>query len=111
DEVIGQSMHIDHIDPSAGNDPDNLCLACPNCNLSKAKAMTGVDPETGNSVALFNPRLDSRKEHFEWIDDGGRLRGITDLGRGTISRLKVNKGSIVRARVRWVQWGVHPPDS
>ena len=49
-------MHVEHIHPENGDDPENLCLSCPNCNLSKATATTAVDPETGQEVPLFNPR-------------------------------------------------------
>ena len=33
-DTIGQTMHVEHIDPNAGDDPENLCLACPTCNLA-----------------------------------------------------------------------------
>ena len=36
-DTIGQAMHVEHIDPNGGDDPENLCLACPTCNLSKAR--------------------------------------------------------------------------
>jgi hypothetical protein len=39
-------MHVEHIDPKSGDDPNNLCLACPSCNLSKATATFAPDPET-----------------------------------------------------------------
>jgi hypothetical protein len=49
-------MHIEHIDPAGGDDPENLCLSCSSCNLSKAKVTTSQDDETGEIVPLFNPR-------------------------------------------------------
>jgi hypothetical protein len=36
-------MHIEHIDPSGGDDPNNLCLAYSSCNLSKSIATTALD--------------------------------------------------------------------
>src|SRR5210317_1988985 len=66
---IGQSMHVEHINPAGGDHPDNLCLACPNCNLSKAAATSAEDPNTGEGVPLFNPRLQIWGEHFEWEDN------------------------------------------
>lgn len=54
---IGQAMHVEHINPLGGDHPDNLCLACPNCNLSKAAATMAQDPESGENVPLFNPRI------------------------------------------------------
>jgi hypothetical protein len=52
-------MHVEHIYPTAGDDPDNLCLSCTNCNLSKAKATAASDPEAGERVDLFNPRIET----------------------------------------------------
>ena len=49
-------MHVEHINPGGGEALNNLCLACPNCNLSKAVAVTAVDSETDKMVLLFNPR-------------------------------------------------------
>ena len=54
--ITGQAMHVDHIDPDGLDTLENLCLACANCNLSKAQATSGPDPLTDASVTLFNPR-------------------------------------------------------
>src|SRR5215470_2890328 len=54
--MIGQALHVEHIDPRGGNDLENLCLACPTCNLSKATATAAPDPETKETATLFNPR-------------------------------------------------------
>lgn len=108
---IGQAMHIEHIDPVGGDTPDNLCLSCSNCNLSKAKATTAIDPETGERVILFNPRRQTWSEHFEWSDNGERLRGRTAVGRATVGRLKMNQERVIIARRRWIIGGFHPPQS
>ncbi len=108
-EIIGQAMHVEHIDPNGSDDPDNLCLACANCNLSKAQATTAPDPETNDIVSLFNPRQQHWSEHFRWIDEGLRLEGLTPVGRATILRLKINMDRIVNARAVWIIAGAHPP--
>ena len=66
---IGQTMHVEHIDPNGNDDPENLCLACPNCNFSKAVAVTAIDALTGETVSLYNPRHQQWSEHFiaAWI--------------------------------------------
>jgi|SRR5579871_6394583 len=107
----GQAMHVEHIDPVGGDIPENLCLSCPSCNLSKAKTTIGHDPETGDQVALFNPRTQSWVEHFAWSEDGIRLRGLSVTGRGTIHRLRMNQQRVLVARQRWVEAGYHPPHS
>ncbi len=105
---IGQAMHVEHINPAGGDNPNNLCLACPNCNLSKATAVTAADPNTGEEVPLFNPRTQIWDEHFEWGDNHAMIRGITLIGRATATRFKMNRPRIVLARQRWVQAGLHP---
>lgn len=106
---IGQAMHVDHIDPNAGNNPDNLCLACPSCNLSKGASITGIDPAGGGSSRLFNPRLDNWGDHFQWVGGGLLIQGMTPAGRATVERLKMNRPRIIRARQNWIIAGVHPP--
>lgn len=103
-------MHVEHIIPNAGNEPENLCLSCSSCNLSKATFTAGVDAETGVEAPLFNPRIQNWSEHFEWIDSGLRLRGKTAVGRVTVTRLKMNHQRLIRARRNWIIAGNHPPE-
>jgi len=113
-QVIVISMEIDHIVPqSAGGETnlENLCYACISCNGSKLDSQTGVDPDTGSDVQLFNPRLQKWQEHFRWSTDGLHVIGITSVGRATIDRLRMNRDKIIRSRQRWVEAGWHPPDT
>jgi len=105
---IGQAMHIEHINPNGGDHLDNLCLACPNCNLSKAAAVTAVDPHTNTEVPLFNPRSQNWHEHFAWAENDAIIHGLTPIGRATAARFKMNRPRIVLARKRWVQANLHP---
>jgi hypothetical protein len=107
--ITGQAMHVDHINPNGSDLLDNLCLACGNCNLSKAKATTAIDSETNAVVPLFNPRTQLWSEHFEWTPDGTVLRGLNPIGRATVERLKINQDRVVSARALWVASGLHPP--
>ena len=109
--VCGQAMHVEHIDPAGGDALENLCLSCPSCNLSKAKATTASDPQTGKIVALFNPRLQQWNDHFEWREGGAIVAGKTPIGRAPIERLKMNLERIVTARRIWIKAGEHPPVS
>lgn len=105
---MGQAMHIEHIKPADGDQPDNLCLACPNCNLSKAAATAAKDPDTGKDAPLFNPRSQVWDEHFEWKDNYALIQGRTPTGRATVTRFKMNRPRIVLARKRWALAGLHP---
>ena len=108
-KVVGQPMHMEHIDPAGGDYPDNLCLACASCNLSKAKVTRAPDPQNGEVVSLFNPRNQNWREHFVWIDGGLRIQGLTPIGRATIARLKMNQERFVIARSWWIKAKCHPP--
>jgi 5-methylcytosine-specific restriction endonuclease McrA len=60
-EIIGPLLEIDHLVPVAlggSSEEINLWLACPHCNGAKAARIDAVDPETGQTVPLFNPRTD-----------------------------------------------------
>jgi hypothetical protein len=107
--ITGQAMHVDHIDPDGDELLDNLCLSCANCNMSKAHATSAVDPETGESVPLFNPRTQDWSEHFEWMPDRIVLQGLTPVGRATIRRLRINRDRMLSARANWVFFDLHPP--
>ena len=105
---IGQALHVEHIDPAGGDNPDNLCLACPNCNLSKSAATEAVDLESGQHVALFHPRRQDWREHFEWTEEYTEIQGKTPTGRATFNRLRMNRPRMVLTRQRWVRAGLHP---
>lgn len=111
-EITGARLVIEHILPeSVGGmtEQGNLCLACHSCNEFKGAKTTDIDPETGESVALFHPRRQQWSVHFRWSEDGALLFGLTPTGRATVQALNLNHFEIVEARRRWVQIGWHPP--
>lgn len=107
--VIGQAMHVEHIDPNGSDELDNLCLSCSSCNLSKASVTSAPDPNTGIVTPLFNPRAQIWSEHFQWEQNGLLVDGLTPTGHATAARLKMNIPRIIEARAIWVRAGVHPP--
>jgi hypothetical protein len=107
--IIGQAMHVEHINPDGGDDLDNLCLSCPTCNLSKAKVTSAADPETGETTALFNPRQQAWSEHFMWIENGKVVQGLTATGRATLARMRMNLPRLIEAHSIWVYSRDHPP--
>jgi hypothetical protein len=75
--------------------PDNLALACWNCNLKKGPNLSGIDPGTGRMAALFNPRGDLWDEHFlpsvgALMPLGVAIQGLTPVGRATVHVLGLN---------------------
>src|SRR5437016_9194577 len=74
--LVMARLEIEHITPRAqggDNDESNLWLSCPICNRYKGDQTTATDPETGQVVPLFNPRVQSWFEHFRWTADGLRI--------------------------------------
>ncbi|MGA9381462.1 MAG: HNH endonuclease [Phormidium sp.] len=112
DYIMGR-LQIDHIQPLAkgGMDTeDNLCLACELCNQYKWVQTESLDPQSGETVSLFNPRQQQWKEHFTWSTDGTEIIGITACGRATIAALRLNNNLAVIVRQNWVKAGWHPPN-
>jgi hypothetical protein len=82
--------------------------------LHRYNFITAVDPETKETVSLFNPRSQVWTEHFIWSADGLRIVGLTAIGRATCQRLDLNDefhddGFIQKSRALWVGVGWHPP--
>ena len=105
-------MSFDHIKPvSKGGKTifENLCLACRSCNEFKSDNTEAVDPLTGESVAIFNPRTQAWSNNFTWSPDSIKVEGLTAIGRATIVALRMNNPVIVVARRRWTISGWHPP--
>jgi len=92
-------FHTEHIRARQhqGSDaPDNLCLACPFCNLQKGTNQSAYDPTSGQLVRLFNPRTDIWQEHFR--SEQGLITGLTPEGRSTVALLQMNRTQLIRLR-------------
>lgn len=113
-DLIYGFIEIDHIDPRAKggqSDESNLIPACSRCNTYKSDQTEGIDPETGETVALFNPRLQNWQEHFTWMpDDLAVIKGITPCGRVTVRALQMNHEDGVSFRRLMVFLGLYPPE-
>ena len=111
--LVMARLEIEHILPltRGGSDDDtNLWLACPLCNSHKSDKTEAVDPLTGVTVALFNPRTQSWWDHFTWADDGIRIVGTTPIGRATVAALHLSDDpDALTVRSYWVVAGWHPP--
>jgi hypothetical protein len=86
--LLDAPWQVEHIRPrkSMGtDDPQNLAVACPRCNLNKREATAGKDFVTNKTVRLFNPRVHNWGEHFGIV--AGQLVGRTSIGRATATRL------------------------
>ena len=101
-----RTHHIEHIiakQHGGTNEIDNLALACHRCNLNKGPNLSGLDPQTGETVPLFHPRRDRWVEHFEFR--GPRIEGLTAVGRTTVQLLAMNDARRIELRAEMLARG------
>jgi 5-methylcytosine-specific restriction endonuclease McrA len=87
----------------------NLAYSCQACNNHKYISTTALDPVSGETVPLYNPRHHLWRDHFTWSEDSVRLVGLTPIGRAAIDRLRLNRPSVVNLRRLLLAVGQHPP--
>jgi hypothetical protein len=110
ESLQGATFHVEHITPrSLGGSSEgaNLAWCCPSCNLRKPKNVDAADPESGETVALFNPRVDAWGGHFAW--DRYRLVGRTPTGRATVTALQLNHPRRLLIRQAEEMFDLFPP--
>jgi len=93
------TYHIEHVQArqhGGQDDPNNLALACPDCNRFKGPNLSAIDPDTGALVPLFNPRVHSWANHFAF--DGVAIVGLTPIGRATVRLLNMNDEERIEMR-------------
>jgi HNH endonuclease len=108
--IFNFPFEVEHIIPLSRSGVDaesNLALACRSCNLFKADHITGFDEFSGSPVRLFHPRQDIWDQHFR-VDASGTIDALSEIGRGTILRLRINEPSQLRAREKWIRAGLLP---
>jgi len=88
---------------------ENLALACYDCNRPKGPNIASVDPQTGQSVFLFNPRRERWAEHFRL--EAARIVPLTSVGRATAALLQFNTPNRVRLRLELQLDGRYPKSS
>jgi hypothetical protein len=92
-------FHVEHIiarQHGGATDSDNLALACSFCNFQKGPNIAGLDPKTGQLVALFHPRQHRWTEHFMCQET--TIVGQTPIGRATVQLLAMNDWQRVEVR-------------
>lgn len=97
---------IDHIIPKKHGGSDdllNLAFACYHCNIHKGPNLAGIDPDSGEMVALFNPRRQVRPDHF--VREGAFIVGRTPVGRTTVRVLVMNAPERVELREKLIENG------
>jgi hypothetical protein len=68
--------------------------------------LVAIDLVSGESVSLFNPRMQVWSENFRWVEGGLKIEGLTATVRAL--RLSEDSDALV-VRSFWVQAEWHPP--
>lgn len=89
---------------------DNLAFSCQGCNNYKFTCFEWPDPQSGEVVAIFHPRHQNWKDHFEWDESCTLVVPLTSTGRATLARLKLNREELIDLRRVLVASGEHPID-
>lgn len=107
-----ETFAVEHIIPRFADGQtvlENLALSCFGCNSHKHVKTSALDPQTGEEVPLFHPRLQQWAEHFTWSNDFTNVIGLTATGRATILALHFNRAELINLRQVLHRVGEHPP--
>ncbi|WP_027403086.1 HNH endonuclease [Aphanizomenon flos-aquae] len=85
---------------------ENLALSCLPCNHYKGSDFATLDPNNGEIIRLFNPRLQVWDEHFTLKN--AEIIGITDIGQATSRLLMFNTSSRMRSRKSLIDQNLYP---
>jgi hypothetical protein len=77
---------------------ENLALSCSFCNQAKGSDIASIDPESGDTVRLYNPRIDDWADHFLFEVKSGVIQPLTAIGRVTVKLLRVNRAEYLPVR-------------
>lgn len=79
---------VEHIWPESRggtSDEGNLAVSCQRCNNNKGDHVEWIDPLTGSSFSLFDPRTMEWSQHFRATHD--EVVGVSEVGRATAALL------------------------
>lgn len=110
--ITGTPLVMEHVLPKSLGGSDkraNLAASCYRCNEFKGVKTHVRDPESGQLVALFNPRVQIWADEFAWSNGGTHVVGKTAIGRATVLGLRLNNDQLVEARSLWIGFRWHPP--
>lgn len=65
--------------------------------FAQGTKLSGIDPESGDTVKLFHPRQNEWDDHFNF--DGINIVGLTPCGRATVRVLNMNDDDRLELRI------------
>ncbi len=105
-ELTHQVEHTVAKQHGGSDEGENLALACHRCNFRKGPNLTGIDPISGEVVALFPPRRDEWNNHLRLR--GIYVEGLTPIGRATVQLLGMNDTRRLELRTELSELGKLP---
>ena len=84
----------------------NLALACALCNQRKGSDLASIDPDSGQLVPLFHPRLNRWSDHFRLV--GSLVEPLSPVGRVTVHLLQLNHPQRLEERALLVRLRLLP---
>lgn len=93
----GGLLTMDHFHPKSKGGSDellNLVYCCARCNNYKFNYF----PVSSDMPSLWNPRVEPSATHFLLLNNG-QLQHLTEKGRFTIVRLRLNRMALVKYRL------------
>lgn len=105
------TFEVEHIVPLSQNGKtksENLALACRACNIYKSDFLNGLDENGAETERLFNPRKDAWEENFFVDLENFTILGLSEIGKGTINRLRLNNPLQIQARKQWFRMELFP---
>ncbi len=87
--VAHEVDHVIALKHGGATELDNLALSCILCNKYKGTDLASLDPDTGELVALYNPRRSSWTEHFDLTE--AVIAPLSPEGRATARLLRLNQ--------------------
>ncbi len=91
-----EADHIIGLKHGGATNADNLALSCSICNKYKGSDIASIDPETGEIVKLYHPRINQWNDHF--ILTRTHIVPLTPSGRATARLLQFNTLNRIRER-------------
>ena len=108
-DLVASTHQVDHViaEKHGGSTSlDNLALSCTTCNRRKSSDIASFDPKSGELTALFNPRTQHWRDHFEL--QGSRIMGHSPEGRTTVEFLQLNFCERLVERQAFIKAGYFP---
>ena len=96
------NFEFDHIWPASRGGltvVSNLAISCKRCNENKRNHVEWIDPVTGSTYPIFNPRMMHWKDHFRQARN--EVIGVSPIGRASANILFHSSPQYLPPDLQW----------